>query len=123
MLLSVTVEGDKNEVISILGETEGMIEILDIKSVSHNSFQYRVEIKNDEARKKIINKLVSKDLSISEVQTDHVSLEEVFVKLTKQTSKKKSIHDVFSEIEKGIETNNSSSEISSPDNADNKEVK
>lgn len=106
--LSLAVEGDKEVIISIFNDIDGIIDFTEISSVSYNSYLYKLEIKNDNVRKELLTKLISSDCSISEIQTNQASLEEVFVKLTKQPSKKKTIHDVFNDIEKGIASENAS---------------
>ncbi|NLK70801.1 MAG: ABC transporter ATP-binding protein [Clostridiales bacterium] len=101
--LTITVEGDKAKIIDIFNQTKEVLDYTEISSDKPDAYSFKVELLNDDARKKTISKLIAEDCSVLEVQTDHASLEQVFVKLTKQPSKKRTIHDVFDEIEKDIE--------------------
>ncbi len=102
--LTVTVEGDKAKIIDIFNVTKDVLDYTEITSDKPNAYTFKLELSNDDARKQVITRLISEDCSVLEVQTDQASLEQVFVKLTKQPSKKRTIYDVFDDIEKDIDS-------------------
>lgn len=102
--LTVTVEGDKAKIIDIFNGTNDVLDYTEITSDKPNAYTFKLELSNDDARKQVITRLISEDCSVLEVQTDQASLEQVFVKLTKQPSKKRTIYDVFDDIEKDIDS-------------------
>lgn len=102
--LTVTVEGDKAKIIDIFNITNDVLDYTEITSDKPNAYAFKLELTNDDARKQVITRLISEDCSVLEVQTDQASLEQVFVKLTKQPSKKRTIYDVFDDIEKDIDS-------------------
>ncbi|HHX56499.1 MAG TPA: ABC transporter ATP-binding protein [Clostridiales bacterium] len=102
--LTVTVEGDKAKIIDIFNVTKDVLDYTEITSDKPNAYTFKLELSNDDARKHVITRLISEDCSVLEVQTDQASLEQVFVKLTKQPSKKRTIYDVFDDIEKDIDS-------------------
>lgn len=102
--LTITVEGDKAKIINIFNSTQDVLDYTEITSDKPNAYAFKLELSNDDARKQTITKLISEDCSVLEVQTDQASLEQVFVKLTKQPSKKRTIYDVFDDIEKDIDS-------------------
>lgn len=102
--LTITIEGDKVKIIDIFNSTKDVLDYTEITSDKPNAYAFKLELSNDDARKQTITKLISEDCSILEVQTDQANLEQVFVKLTKQPSKKRTIYDVFDDIEKNIDS-------------------
>lgn len=102
--LTITIEGDKVKIIDIFNSTKDVLDYTEITSDKPNAYAFKLELANDDARKQTIAKLISEDCSILEVQTDQANLEQVFVKLTKQPSKKRTIYDVFDDIEKNIDS-------------------
>ncbi len=102
--LTVTVEGDKVKIIDIFNSTNDVLDYAEITSDKPNAYTFKLELSNDDARKQVITRLIAEDCSVLEVQTDQASLEQVFVKLTKQPSKKRTIYDVFDDIEKDIDS-------------------
>lgn len=102
--LTVTVEGDKAKIIDIFNVTKDVLDYTEITSDKPNAYTFKLELLHDDARKQVITRLISEDCSVLEVQTDQASLEQVFVKLTKQPSKKRTIYDVFDDIEKDIDS-------------------
>lgn len=96
--LAVTVEGDKQKVEGIIKKTQGVVDLQSVEFVGTSTHKYTVEIENDAVRKVLLTALIAEDCSVVEVSTVKLSLEEVFVRLTTQTSGKKSLKEVCDEI-------------------------
>lgn len=103
-ILSVTVSGDIQKVSAIIRSCSGVKEIKEILPSGNDSNSYKIEISNDESKREIMSRLISENFEISSVQTEQPSLEDIFVKLTHQPLKKKSIHDVFNAIEQDMDS-------------------
>ncbi len=99
-LLTLKIEGDKDKVNRLIKDVKGVVNVRDITYLSTNRYSYTVEIKDDEVRNEILAALLQNKCNVLEISMARLSLEQVFLKLTSQRSKKKSsLQDLLSEVE------------------------
>ncbi len=97
-LLSLKVEGDKDKVQRLIKDVRGAGNISDITYISTGLYSYKVEIKDEAVRKEILTALINNDCNVVEVSMAKLSLEQVFLKLTSQQTKKRStLEDMLAE--------------------------
>jgi len=96
--LSVTVEGDKQKVESLLKKIDGVVSVDKIDYVKTMTHTYTIEITSDDVRKKVLSTLIEADCSVTEITSVKMSLEEVFVQLTTQKNTKKSLREICEEL-------------------------
>lgn len=82
--LSVTVEGASSNVLSLLGDIEGVTKVRRVAPVSDVAFEYVVEHKKDaDVRRNVFRVLAKANLAILEMKDAGLSLEESYMQLTK----------------------------------------
>ncbi|MCM1226536.1 MAG: ABC transporter ATP-binding protein [Clostridium sp.] len=109
-ILCIRAEGDKEKTSSCITKIAGFGSIAEIVKESENAYTYKVTIENDEVRKNILAELVKNDISISEVSNERPSLEDVFVKLTAASPKKRDLNDLLNEMKYEDPDNNKEEE-------------
>ena len=100
LVLNLTVTGNKESVSQIMSGIKGVDKIIETAPVSDNICNYRVALNGnaDEIRSLIMSELIAHKYSISEIFTEKPNLEDVFVQLINQPSKKESLHDMLEEM-------------------------
>lgn len=99
IILNIRAEGDKEKIGSCINSIVGIGKISEIIQENDSVFTYKVSIYDDETRKTVLSELIKNDVSILEVSSERSSLEEVFVKLTASTPKKRDLKDILNEME------------------------
>ncbi len=115
LTLALKIEGEQEEVAAALKAVEGVNQLKDVTYFKTNACTYTVEVADDSVRKRILAAMLEKDFIVLEISTVKLSLEEVFVKLTTQNTKKKSLHEILEEIGDDIERNNDYYQEKNPD--------
>ncbi|MGN0612775.1 MAG: ABC transporter ATP-binding protein [Porcipelethomonas sp.] len=113
LVLVVKVQGSKEAVTDCITGTKGVSAITDTTFEEEDTYTYKVEIENDDARKAVMAELIRSGFSIEEASTEKPNLEEVFVKLTAQPPRKKGLKDLLDELDESnpyYSEDNSSSE-------------
>ncbi len=86
----IRVAGEKEKIASALKETQGVASVKEISSKEPDSYDFLVESMADiDARKPVFNMLSKKSMPILMLQPNNLSLEEVFIKLTKENNENK----------------------------------
>lgn len=100
LVLNLTVTGNKESVSQIMSGIKGVDKIIETAPVSDNICNYRVALNGnaDEIRSLIMSELIAQKHSISEIFTEKPNLEDVFVQLINQPSKKESLRDMLEEM-------------------------
>ena len=100
LVLNLTVTGNKESVSQIMSGIKGVDKIIETAPVSDNICNYRVALNGnaDEIRSLIMSELIAHKYSISEIFTEKPNLEDVFVQLINQPSKKESLRDMLEEM-------------------------
>lgn len=100
LVLNLTVIGNKESVSQIMSGIKGVDKIIETAPVSDNICNYRVALNGnaDEIRSLIMSELIAQKHSISEIFTEKPNLEDVFVQLINQPSKKESLRDMLEEM-------------------------
>ncbi len=96
-ILNIKVEGDKDKIVRLLKDIRGVVSISDVTLVSDNIYTYKVEITKEEIRKEILSAFLNNDCNVLEISMAKLSLEQVFLKITKQDQKPTSLKDLLSE--------------------------
>ncbi|MGN0621166.1 MAG: ATP-binding cassette domain-containing protein [Porcipelethomonas sp.] len=99
ILLSLTVDGPRDDVSGFIEKIPGVIKIDDIIYMKSNCYTYQVRIENDNVKKELMSGLIKNDYDISDVSSERPSLEEVFVRLTTQPAAKKGLSELLEEME------------------------
>lgn len=109
-MLCIKAEGDKEKISSCITKAAGFGSVAEIIEESQNAYTYKVKLENDEIKKDILAELVKNDISISEVSNERPSLEDVFVKLTASSPKKRDLSDLLNEMKYEDPDNNKEEE-------------
>lgn len=96
-VLNIRAEGNKDTIVRLLKDIRGVVNVSDITAISANEHTYKVEITKEEIRKEILSAFLSNDINVLEMSMAKLSLEQVFLKLTKQDQKRTSLQDLLSE--------------------------
>ncbi len=99
IILVMKIEGDNYSVSECIKKVSGVLGINDIILEENGIYTYKIEIEREDIRKTIMAELIKKDFVIDEVKSEKPNLEEVFVKLTAQTPKKKGLKDLLNEMD------------------------
>lgn len=113
LFLNAKVSGKKEFIISVIRSVEGVKSISDIKSIDENSYEMRIALCGDAdiIRNAVMAGLIANQLQILEIYTEKPNLEDVFIKLINQPSKRSSLQDLVEEL------NSDDISSDSPDNA------
>lgn len=97
----IRVAGEKEKIASALKETQGVASVKEISSKEPDSYDFLVESMADiDARKPVFNMLSKKSMPILMLQPNNLSLEEVFIKLTKESNENSSLRRIKKEAVK-----------------------
>lgn len=110
-ILNIKVEGDKDKIVRLLKDIRGVVSVSDITLVSDNIYTYKVEITKEEIRKEILSAFLNNDCNVLEISMAKLSLEQVFLKITKQDQKPTSLKDLLSEDIDVTDDNPTSKEV------------
>ncbi|MBO4878397.1 MAG: ABC transporter ATP-binding protein [Ruminococcus sp.] len=100
LILHIKVKGDRTVASNIIELTEGVKEIKSIEPEGSDFFSFTVELDGDEetVRSALMKDLLNNNISISEIFTEKPDLEEVFVKMINQDTRKTGAKDLLKEI-------------------------
>ena len=100
--LHIKIKGSKATASGIIGLTDGVKEIETIADEGNDFYSYTIIIdgSEDDVKSALMSELIKNNISITEMFTEKPDLENVFVKLINQTSKKSTAADLLEEMEK-----------------------
>ena len=97
-VLDLTAEGETEKTIRILKDIRGVTSISEPEEVSANRYHYRIELESEAVRNEIMSALVANQIGIVEMSMAKLSLEQVFLKVTANSNKKRSsLQDLLDE--------------------------
>ena len=99
LILNMKIKGNQEKISDSIIKIKGVINLIDTTFVSEDVYTYKIEAEDEKVRKSIMTELIADDFEIDEVTTEMPNLEEVFVKLTSQTPKKKDLKDLLAEMD------------------------
>lgn len=112
--LCLKIQGSSREVPKIARSVEGVIRVDNIQFVKTGVYTYDVEIENDSVRNALLSALLQHGLEVLEVSAEKKNLEQVFVKLVNQPTKRASLQDLLNEMDAEAEAENTAA-ASEPD--------
>lgn len=104
--LCLKIQGSSREVPKIARSVEGVIRVDNIQFVKTGVYTYDVEIENDSVRNALLSALLQHGLEVLEVSAEKKNLEQVFVKLVNQPTKRASLQDLLNEMDAEAEAEN-----------------
>ena len=97
-VLDLTAEGETEKTVRILKDIRGVTSISKPEEISANRYHYRIELENEAVRNEIMSALVANQIGIVEMSMAKLSLEQVFLKVTENSGKKRSsLQDLLDE--------------------------
>ncbi len=97
-VLDLTVEGDTTKTVRILKDIRGVTSISEPEEVAENRRHYRIELESETVRNEIMSALVANQIGIVEMSMAKLNLEQVFLKVTTNSGKKRSsLQDLLDE--------------------------
>ena len=97
-VLDLTAEGETEKTIRILKDIRGVTSISEPEKVAQNRYHYRIELESEAVRNEIMSALVANQIGIVEMSMAKLSLEQVFLKVTANSGKKRSsLQDLLDE--------------------------
>jgi ABC-2 type transport system ATP-binding protein len=97
-ILDLTVDGDTTKTIRILKDVRGVTKVSEPEAIGENRYHYQVELESEPVRNEIMSALVANQLGIVEMSMAKLSLEQVFLKVTENSGKKRSsLQDLLDE--------------------------
>lgn len=97
-VLDLTVDGDTTKTIRILKDVRGVTKVSEPEAIGENRYHYQVELESEPVRNEIMSALVANQLGIVEMSMAKLSLEQVFLKVTENSGKKRSsLQDLLDE--------------------------
>ncbi len=97
-VLDLTVEGDTTKTVRILKDIRGVTSISEPEEVAENRHHYRIELESEAVRNEIMSALVANQIGIVEMSMAKLNLEQVFLKVTENSGKKRSsLQDLLDE--------------------------
>lgn len=112
--LCLKIQGSSREVPKIARSVEGVIRVDNIQFVKTGVYTYDVEIENDSVRNALLSALLQHGLEVLEVSAEKKNLEQVFVKLVNQPTKRAILQDLLNEMDAEAEAENTAA-ASEPD--------
>ncbi|WP_295219319.1 ABC transporter ATP-binding protein [Ruminococcus sp.] len=116
--LCLKIQGSSREVPKIARSVEGVIRVDNIQFVKTGVYTYDVEIENDSVRNALLSALLQHGLEVLEVSAEKKNLEQVFVKLVNQPTKRASLQDLLNEMDAEAENTAAASEPDSEEQSD-----
>lgn len=113
-VLCLKIQGSSREVPKIARSVEGVIRVDNIQFVKTGVYTYDVEIENDSVRNALLSALLQHGLEVLGVSAEKKNLEQVFVKLVNQPTKRASLQDLLNEMDAEAEAENTAA-ASEPD--------
>ena len=96
--LDLTADGETTKTVRILKDIRGVTNISEPEKISENRYHYRIELKDESVRNEIMSALVANQIGIVEMSMAKLSLEQVFLKVTANSGKKRSsLQDLLDE--------------------------
>lgn len=97
-VLDLTVDGDTTKTVRILKDVRGVTKVSEPEAIGENRNHYQVELESEAVRNEIMSALVANQLGIVEMSMAKLSLEQVFLKVTENSGKKRSsLQDLLDE--------------------------
>lgn len=120
LVLNAKVSGRQEQIISVARAVEGVKSVTDITPASEGIFNVRIKLEGnaDDIRSAVMSAFIKNDLQILEIYTEKPNLEDVFIKLVNQPTKRSSINDLFDEIMNEPDASVSSEESDSNEKED-----
>ena len=87
-VVEITAEGDTQKVQSLLASVDGVERVFDSDFVRTGCYSYKVEMKDEEVKSSILQKLLAENINVMSVNDVKLNLEEVFVKLVNRPKEK-----------------------------------
>jgi ABC-2 type transport system ATP-binding protein len=98
-VLQLKVQGSSREVPKVARNVEGVIDVGNIQFVKTGIYTYDVELESEEVRSALLSALLQQGLEVLEVTEEKKNLEQVFVNLVNQPTKRASIQDLLEEMD------------------------
>ena len=95
-LLNLTVDGEEATVMRILKDIRGVEEISDVE-ISGNRISCKLTLKEEGVRNAVMTSLVANNCNIVAMNMAKLDLEQVFLRLTKQSEKPSTLEDLVNE--------------------------
>lgn len=105
-VLRLKIQGSSREVPKIARSVDGVMRVDNIQFVKTGVYTYDVEIENDSVRNALLSALLQQGLEVLEVSAEKKNLEQVFVKLVNQPTKRASLQDLLNEMDAEAEAEN-----------------
>ena len=83
VMVLLKASGDKFSISGLIKAIKGVKDIVDIEDISESSFAFKIETSSEDVKKEIISELSKNNISIDEISTMKLSMEEIFVNLTR----------------------------------------
>ncbi len=98
-VLQLKVQGSSREVPKVARNVEGVIDVGNIQFVKTGIYTYDIELESEEVRSALLSALLQQGLEVLEVTEEKKNLEQVFVNLVNQPTKRASIQDLLEEMD------------------------
>jgi ABC-2 type transport system ATP-binding protein len=100
LFLNAKIAGKQEHIVSVVRSVQGVKSIADIKPIDENSYELRIALDGDadRIRNDIMTSLITNKLQLLEIFTEKPNLEDVFIKLINQPTKRGSIQDIMDEL-------------------------
>lgn len=99
VVLHLQVQGSSRTVPRIARGVEGVKQVGNIRFVKTGVYNYDVEIESDSVRNALLSALLQNGLEVLEVSTERKNLEDVFVKLIHEPTKRGDLQDLLRELQ------------------------
>lgn len=98
--LNAKICGDREKIVSAIKSVNGVVSIKEIEEDKNNSYNVKIELNGDSdtIRNNVMSALIANNLQILEIFTEKPNLEDVFIKLVNQPTKRTSLSDLVDEI-------------------------
>lgn len=100
LVLNIQIDGNKESISNVISDVEGVDKIIEVQPVKGSINVYRVALNgdSDKIRNLIMSALIKNNYTILEIFTEKPNLEDVFVKLINQPTKRDSLHDLLESL-------------------------
>ncbi|MCD8188413.1 MAG: ABC transporter ATP-binding protein [Ruminococcus sp.] len=123
LTLNAKVSGNRDRIISIIRSVEGVKSISDVNSLGGDSYEIKIAMEGDSdvIRNAVMAALINSGTQILEIYTEKPNLEEVFIQLINQPTKRSTMEDLLEEFgmdEDSTEASDSDTEDTVTENSD-----
>lgn len=101
LVLNVKVTGNKDRIIAVSRDTEGITKILEVTPEGENMFDIRLQTQGDTdtIRNSLMAALIAAGVTIREIFTEKPNLEDVFIKIVNRPAARSSLSDILAEMD------------------------